>query len=332
MKHSEFVSTSSRLMEAQEPFLVVGAPGIGKTEGLLQAAERVHARSVITHPVISEEVDYRGLPYVTAEGATFLPFGFLRQLVEAHEPTVCIIDDIGQARLSVQAALMQLVHLREVDGTHISDHVTFALATNRREDRAAVQGMVSALLDRCVCVLTLDVDADELARYLLQRNFAPMLAAFVRFRSVSLGHTTKNELEKSPTPRSIVGLGRLLNMGFESAEVLSGAVGPSFATEFIAYRRLEADLPQVEEILRNPKGAKVPKRDARDALFAVTCGLAAKLDAKTLEAGLIYLERVPPEFSVLALKDCAARMGEGELERVPAFAAWVEKHGELLGA
>src|SRR5207247_11282605 len=134
------------------------------------------------------------------------------------------IDDVGQARLSVQAALMQMVQLREIDGNRVSDTVTFALASNRREDRAAVQGMVSALLDRCVCVLTLEVDADELGRWLIANGDPTILAAFVRFRPASIRVDAKNEFEQSSRPRSIAGLGRVLNRRVDTTAVVAGSV------------------------------------------------------------------------------------------------------------
>lgn len=337
MKHSDMVQTAVRLFDAREPFMVIGPPGGGKTEGLLQAAKKALAKRkgkvIITHPVISEEVDYRGLPGFVhnAESgemrAVFLPFGFLREIVETREPTIVIIDDVGQARLSVQAALMQMVQLREIDGTRISDTVTFALASNRREDRAAVQGMVTALLDRCVCVLSLEIDENELARWLLSNDYPPILAAFIRFRPQSIRFDAKNEFEKSSTPRSIAGLGRLLKLGMDGQEVVSGAVGPAFASEFLAYRKVEAALIPVEQLLKEPEKAPVPKE--RDVLYAVMANLTGKLDAKTLDAGVKYLNRVPAEFAVMVMKDLVAKVPD--IHAVPAFVEWSKKNAKLLG-
>lgn len=345
MKHSEIVSTSVRLFEAHEPFMVIGPPGGGKTEGLLQAAEiflgqRKHnslaatnkrpksGRVIVTHPVISEEVDYRGLPGFDKEGrAQFVPFGFLREIMETKEDIIVLIDDVGQARLSVQAALMQMVQLREIDGHRISDSVTFALASNRREDKAAVQGMVSALLDRCICILKLEVDHDELARWLLANDYPSILAAFVRFRPQAIRFDAKNEFEKSSTPRSIAGLGRLLNLGLESHEVMAGAVGAAFASEFMAYRKFEKGMVTVEEILAKPKTARVPEE--REVLYAVMAALAGKLNEKSMEAGVLYIERIPPEFAVIVMKDLVAKVAD--IVKVPAFAKWAKANAKLLG-
>ncbi len=43
---------------------------------------------------------------------------------------VCLLDDLGQAPPAVQAAAMQLLLARRVNGHAVSDHVTFLAATN----------------------------------------------------------------------------------------------------------------------------------------------------------------------------------------------------------
>lgn len=351
MKHSTFVSTAARLMQAREPFLVVSPPGAGKTEGLFTAAEtflglresgRLAAvkkngskQIFVTHPVIAEEVDFRGLPALAKDAngearATFLPFGFLRDIISTTEPTVVVIDDVGQARLSVQAALMQLVQLREIDGTRISDSVTFALASNRREDKAAVQGMVSALLDRCICVLSLQVDAQELAQWLMANDYPAILAAFVRWRPDAIQFDAKSDFEKSPTPRSIAGLGRLLKLGLSEPEVLAGAAGPSFATEFIAYRKVEESLPTLEEVFAKPEKVKLPKTDQRDLLYALSAGVASRMDAKNAEAGVLFVRRLPGEFQVMVMKDVVRKLEKGCRE-IPAIGAWLRDNAKLIG-
>lgn len=333
MKHSEFVATAMRLMVAQEPFLVTGSPGSGKTAGLAQATNAAKRRLIITHPIISEEVDYRGLPgFVQTNGRTeavFLPFGFLRELTTTTKPTTVIIDDVGQARLSVQAALMQLVQLREIDGTAISDTVTFALASNRREDRAAVQGIVSALVDRCVCVLELEVDASELASWLLTQGYNPILAAFIRWKPDEVRFDAKNEFQKSSTPRSIAGLGRLIQLGLDTPELCAAAVGPGFAAGFLAFRRLEATLLTVEQILANPKKVKLPAKEEQDVLYALVTTLASRITTENFPQAMQFLERCPPEFAVLALRDAQAKVPN--LATTPAFVDWAERHTKLLG-
>lgn len=320
------------MMAAGETFLVKGPPGGGKTEGLVQAGKAEGKRVLIGHPVLHEEINYLGLPgFETVNGemrAVFKPFGLTRDLVEATEPTLCILDDIGQARLSVQAALAQLVHLKEIDGLPISKHVTFALATNRREDKAAVTGFVSMLLDRCVCVLELDFDANELARYLLSKDYDPLLAAFIRFREQEVRfETPKDELSKQSTPRSIEGYARIMRRGLDGKEICAQAVGAPFASAWFAYRLVEKDLPKITDILASPTKAQVPER--KDVLYALMAALAGASTAKNLPQVITYVDRCPPEMATMLMKDVAAKIKD--LEKVPAFLKWADKNAKYMG-
>ena len=137
MKPSELSKILEQLVLAQEPFLLVGSPGVGKTEIVQQVAASLGVRCIVTHPVVDDPVDYKGLPGIvpseSGPRAEFLPFGDLAQLMSASEPTLVLMDDLGQATPAVQAAIMQLVLARRINGHAISEHVTFAAATNRRE-------------------------------------------------------------------------------------------------------------------------------------------------------------------------------------------------------
>src|SRR6266404_5112144 len=111
--------------------LVKGKPGIGKSDFVSHAAQSVGAELVLMHPSISDPTDYKGMPALTANGteAHFLPFGDLSRLCKTRKLTVAFLDDIGQAAPAVQAALMQLILARSVNGTTISPEVVFVGAT-----------------------------------------------------------------------------------------------------------------------------------------------------------------------------------------------------------
>ena len=110
-------------------------------------------------------------------------------------------------------------------------------------------------------------------------------------------------------------------------EVVSGAVGPAFASEFLAYRKVEAALVPIEQILAKPDKVKVPEE--RDVLYAVGAGLAAKLDEHNLDKGVTYLERIPAEFAVMVMKDVVAKIPD--VQKVPAFVRWARANAKLLG-
>jgi hypothetical protein len=65
-------------------------------------------RLVTSQPIISDPVNFKGLPLFKDGHAEFLPFGDLLDLMETTEETLWFFDDLIQAPTAVQAALMQL--------------------------------------------------------------------------------------------------------------------------------------------------------------------------------------------------------------------------------
>ena len=88
------------------------------------------------HPVVSDPTDFKGIPWCFTDATTgkqqavFIAFEQLEALINATRPTVCFIDDFGQAPAAVQASCMQLLHGGELCGKKISEHVRFFACTH----------------------------------------------------------------------------------------------------------------------------------------------------------------------------------------------------------
>lgn len=341
MKPSKVKDLLLKLLPAGEPVLLVGSPGVGKTQVVEQACaelgKTVWAKTgydlIVMHPVVEDPTDYKGMPYAGKTedgelGAMFLPFGNLWKIIKADRPTVVFMDDLGQAMPAVQASIMQLVLARKVNGHKVSDHVVFVAATNRRTDQAAVTGMITPLLDRFTTVISFDFDLDDWVAWAMHNDMPPVLISFARYRTKLINAFEANkDMKKSPTPRSVAGVGRLLNRGIDDYEVIAGAAGEGFATEFLAFYRTFGKIPTREEILENPEGAWVP--DEPDACYAVAGMLAHAATAENFEVILKYLNRMSREFAVLCVKD-AIKKGP-DITESKAFLEWAIKNQEIFG-
>lgn len=135
----------SQYLDARIPVLLTGAPGVGKSSIVEAAATAARYDVILSHPVVSDPTDAKGLPWPGKDGesATFLPFGDLARAIKATQPTVWFLDDLGQAGPAVQASYMQLLLARQVNGHKLPDCITFVAATNRRMDRAGVTGILA---------------------------------------------------------------------------------------------------------------------------------------------------------------------------------------------
>lgn len=332
MKHSSLAKTGGKLLKQREPFLLVGAPGIGKTDAIIALAAEGNAEPLLFHPVVDDPTDYKGMPAVVdrapgVKGAEFLPFGNLWDLINAKRPTLAFFDDIGQAPPAVQAALMQLVLARKINGHAVSPHVTFAAATNRRQDKAAVTGLITPLLDRFITVLELEFDLPDWINWALTHDMPAPLVGFARFKPDLIGKfEPSKDMKKSPTPRSVAGLGRLINLEIDDLEVLAGAVGEGFASEFLAFYRTYLELPDPAEIHMNPKSTPVPKK--ADVLYALMGSLAYAAKEPNFEATMVYLDRCPKEFAVLCVKDAVQR--KNKLAKTQAFIKWSTANQDVM--
>jgi AAA domain (dynein-related subfamily) len=316
-------------IRAKRRVLVKGKPGIGKSDIVGGAAKAVGAELVLMHPSISDPTDYKGMPALTASGseAHFLPFGDLARLCKTRKPTVAFLDDIGQAAPAVQAALMQLILARSVNGTGISPEVVFIGATNDTSHMAGVAGMIEPLKSRWDTIVELEVSVDDWSNWALDAGLPAELVAFIRFRPALLSDfKPTKEIRNSPCPRTWASVGGWLKDGVKDLEVFTGAVGEGAATEFYSFLDLYASLPSLDQIILDPVNAPVPAKPA--ALFAVSTGLARKATPANLERVTRYLGRIPKEFEVLSMRD-ALRLDK-KITCCPAFVAWAAKNAEVL--
>lgn len=298
------------------PVLITGAPGIGKTDIVKEAAATAKIKLIISHPVVSDPTDYKGLPFAGSNGkADFLPFGDLYELINTTEELGFFIDDIGQAPAAVQAAIMQLLLAREINGHKISDLVTFVAATNRKQDKAGVSGILEPVKSRFNSIVELEVSADDWVRWALNNNMPIELIAFIRFKPALLNDfKASKEIVNSPSPRTVTSIGKQTNAGLLNIpgitkemenEIYKGAAGEGFAIEYSAFLQLFRNMPNVDQIILNPTGADVPTEAG--ILYGLSGALAHKMNDNNLPAIVKYLERIPGEFAVSCMKDAITK-------------------------
>lgn len=300
---------------ARLPVLVTGAPGIGKTAILEQAAAAAGADLILSHPVVADPTDAKGLPWaVQKDGniideATFLPFGELARAIKATKPTVWFLDDLGQAPPAVQASFMQLLLARRVNGHVLPDCVTFVAATNRRTDRAGVSGILEPVKSRFCSIIELVTDVDSWTPWAFEHDIQPELIAFLRLRAELLfKFEASADLVNCPTPRTWSHVSRLLKLNLPDDVLriaIAGAVGEAAAVEFFGFLRIYRDLPSIDDILDDPKKARIPDQPA--SLYAIVTGLGMKASVKTIAAIAAYAERLADEhgeFAALLMRDC----------------------------
>lgn len=305
MRPSELSALLAKTIPAGFPILIKGGPGIGKSDVVAEAADACGANLQIHHPVIEDPTDPKGMPcYDSKSGeAKFVPFGNLKNLMTTKTRMVCFIDDLGQAAPLMQAAYMQIILARQIGGHKISDKVTFVAATNRREDKAGVSGIIEPLKSRFASIVELAPNLDDWCLWALANGVAPEVVAFNRFRPELFGNPgpITNDIVNRPSPRTITNMAKLFGLGIDDLTVLAGAVGQGYASEFIGFLRVWRSLPSIDAILINPGSADVPTEPA--ALYAIATALATRIADGNAGRVLKYFTRMPSEFCMLGIRD-----------------------------
>ncbi|HEY5137777.1 MAG TPA: ATP-binding protein, partial [Methylococcales bacterium] len=284
MKTSECIPFLEFMFEHRMAVLITGKPGIGKTDVVIQATRNLKYKLIIKHPVVDDPTDYKGMPWVIDGKAVFLPFGDLYDLIYANEPLVVLFDDLGQASPAVQAAVMQLLLARSLNGHKISDFVTFVACTNRRQDNAAVSGILAPVKSRFKAIVELEYNAEAWINWAITHNMPTSLVSFIQFRPNILADAVDSkEIVNVAGPRTAESVGLLMNNGitnFSDAikyEAIKGAAGQAFAIEFTAFLKYIENLPAISLIFSDPVNTKLPTDIGSQ--YALVGAIADKLTA-----------------------------------------------------
>ena len=296
----------------QWALLVTGPPGGGKSEIITQGVADAGADSIVSHPVVSDPTDAKGLPWPAADhqSASFLPFGDLARALAVTRPTAWFLDDLGQATDAVQASFMQPLLTHHAGGRKLPDCLTFIAATNRRTDRAAVRGMLEPVKSRFVSIVELVPDVDEWCTWALSNGICAEVVAFMRFRPELLSAFEPSaDMVNSPIPRTWSHVSKLMSVEMDPAiraAAICGAVGDAAGGEFIAVLALWAELPNIDQITIDPDSAAIPAQPG--TLYAVCTALGRRVTAANFPRIARYAERLTDassgEFAALLLRDC----------------------------
>ena len=322
------------------PVLLTGSPGVGKTDIVKLVAMLAGFRLIISHPVVADPSDAKGLAWPAKDGksAAFIPIGQMFELLNAKEPTIWFLDDLGQATPAVQAAYMQWILAREVNGHRIPDCVTILAATNRRQDKAGVSSILEPVKGRFKTIIELEPCIKDWTQWAITtKKVAFPFIAFLGFRPELLSAFVPTaEMTNSPTPRNWQSASELYVDGVPNGaelEVYSGSVGSSAATELTGFLRIMHSLPNPDAVMLNPMGADVP--EAPNVMWALGGALCERVNVHNYGRFLQFTERVHKggsgEFAAWMVKFSMAK--HPEVQHTPEFMQMIAGDlGQLVNA
>ena len=332
MKRSTLSKSIDIALETRRPLFIHGAPGVGKSKIVCQAAERHKIECLDWRLVLMDSVDLRGIPSVTSDGLT-------RWNPPAELPRkgrgILFLDEFPQASVQVQNASTQLILDRKLGSYVLPDGWVCIAAGNRDSDRAATQRMPSHVANRFKHV-TLDVDVDEWVEWAEENGIDPRIVAYHKFRRNHLHLFDPKSQEKAfASPRSWefasdelkahATLSDALSAS-EQLESFAGIVGQIAATDFVGFLRILEKLVTVDSILLSPETAALSEDAA--VTYALVYALLDRADRKTLAAIDTYLRRIASEWSFAFYKLIERR--KPELCKTKEFVKWATENQAAL--
>lgn len=353
------VDLLARELRAWQKVLLVGPPGCGKTARVRAGAEKAGFRVAAWRLAQCDRVDVAGalVPDFAAGVTRQLPLEPLANIIRSEGPVLWFLDDLGQAPIDVQAAV-----LRYFDSGELPGHVLIWAATNRVSDRAGVVGLIEPLRSRFDAAYVIPTPAvaqeqrrgasphiqalgtweDEVRGWLAwaERTYpdCPEIIGWIRLSLTQDGselpqgqqpilygwEPQSDPAVRLPDYRTWEAALRRWRAGLRDLDSLRACVGGQQAQALMAW--LEGvRAPSVDEIYANPEQVPLP-----DGAYTLTLARleAALREGRKVEPAVIYITRWPEQWAYAAAR--ALYRVRPECGRSKPWRDWYAAHKELF--
>lgn len=321
-----------------KPLLMLGRPGVGKTELMEQVSAQLE-KSLIVERLNGRDPTDMGLPYIHEDRAGIKRHGWSspdwyqtdRDEVPKDYPGgwTLFFDEVPQALPAMQNRIGEILNEKHLNGVRAHKLLWVALAGNFAQDKAATYPIPRQILNRCA-VFILAPDQEDFFRYCIDHNVRPEVSGYVKMFPEALDSYDADAMTNC-TPRSLVSLSAILDQNPSREDELplfAGCIGKGHGSQFAGFRDTWRGLPKLEDIIARPKKEPVPDEDKTDVMCALAAMLGRAIDRKNADPIVTYLQRIPAEYCVFALRDAARR--DPEVKKTKAFHDWAVNHGDVL--
>lgn len=323
-----------------------GAPGVGKSQGVRQIAEKIETATGKTVNVtdvrllLFNPIDLRGIPTANEDRTLAV---WLRPQIFDMDPSddiinILFLDEISAAPQTVQAAAYQIALDRTVGEHKLPDNCIVIAAGNRVTDKSVAYKMPKALANRLMH-LEVSTDIQSWRMWAVSHGINEKVTGFLSFKpDMLMKFDASTDDLAFPTPRAWEMVSSLLNNVNDDIDamftLIAGLIGSGAAAELCRWSRIYDKLPNIEGIF-NGTESNVPKET--DTLYALVSSMAKyasehKEDLDAIARSIDYADQLPPDFSVVLMQDYLHIEEDyrGRLMKMPSFLRWMRSKGALL--
>lgn len=305
----DFIAATGHLRTA----LVQGHMGTGKSSLLTALAKRLPTHTACYFDCTTKDLGDITLPNIqTADGQGYVTYATNEELgAHINAPIILMIDEYGKANPAVKLALLRLMLERKIGSyTLHPDSIIFATTNLGAE---GVGDLLPPHARNRITVITarkpsnmewiewgINAEVDHTLLGWCKDN--PQL--FLSFEDVRdpdenpYIYHPKAQRAAFVTPRSLEAASDILKQRdmFDDQTLtgtLMGTIGDRAAMDLMAFVKLADQLPSLQSIKDDPKGAKVP--DSAAAVCMVVYRTLASLEKDWLDAWMDYMPRLDKE-------------------------------------
>ncbi|MCR4660628.1 MAG: MoxR family ATPase [Clostridia bacterium] len=323
-----------------------GPPGIGKSQAIRQIAKEIENNTskkvniTDVRLLLFNPIDLRGIP--TANEDKTLAVWLKPQIFQMDESdnviNILFLDEISAAPQSVQAAAYQITLDRVVGEHKLPENCIVIAAGNRTTDKSVSVKMPKALANRLLHIEVVG-SFDSWKNWAISHGINEKIIGFLTFkRDALMMFSSENDDLAFATPRSWEMVSNILNNINDSVDkmfpLICGLIGNGTARELKSWVKIYKNLPNIEDIFLG-KQVDVPK--AQDTLYALITSMVAyarehKDNLDLIGNSIRYANKMPPDFSVVLIKDYMAieKNYRNKLVLIPEFTAWIQSKGKYL--
>lgn len=320
-----------------------GMPGVGKSQAVRTIADRVsqktrkNTRVVDVRLLLFNPIDLRGIPVadVTKTFAIWLKPKLFDMDPSSDVVNFLFLDEISAAPPSVQSAAYQITLDRVIGEHKLPDNCYVICAGNRTTDRSVAYKMPKALANR-LCHFVVESDFVSWQKWAKSKNIDYRVVEFLsKRRDLLTNFDASNDDVAFATPRSWEMVSNILSAGnFSDLErcfpLIAGLVGSGIATEFVAWCKTNAFVPDIDDIVKG-RATVVPK--TTDGLYATVQLMlhyitSHRYDENGLENCIEYSKRFQPDITASFFKELAYKDKNILMRR--SVSDWLKTHSRYF--
>lgn len=287
------ISTIKRNRSVNIPTLIFGAPGVGKSAMVHQAAGSdpvIDVRLAMLDPV-----DLRGLPTVQGGDVKWAKPEFLPSTGKG----ILFFDEINTAPPSVQNAALQLILDRRCGPHRLGDGWYIVAAGNKAAHRAHVSQLSAPLRNR-FAIVEVEVDGVTWTAWAMAHGIHPDVIGFISFQPDMLSTNPSDEHSNFASPRSWERVSTFLNGDACDLAAITSLVGAGPAAQFRAYQEVAQSLPNLDELL-DERVSFTEQQDQITVSYALSLALSTRIirGDRRLPSASRIVRRLSPEIACL---------------------------------